>query len=70
MYVGLHHLVQILYCNQSLCVCVCACSQDLKVAIKQALELFAPSSFRSSRTQNFTACNLFLESFLFCLRYC
>jgi len=26
------------------CVCVCACSQDLKLAIKQALELFVPSS--------------------------
>jgi hypothetical protein len=23
MYVGLHHLVQILYYNQTLCVCVC-----------------------------------------------
>jgi hypothetical protein len=32
------------------CVCVCACSQDLKLAIKQALELFAPSSLRSSET--------------------
>ncbi len=46
MYVGLHHLVQILYCNQTLCVCVCVgtCSQDLKLATKQALELFVPSS--------------------------
>jgi hypothetical protein len=24
VYVGLHHLVQIMYCNQTLCVCVCA----------------------------------------------
>jgi hypothetical protein len=46
LYVGLHHLVQILYYNQTLCVC--ACSQDLKLAIKQALELFLPSSLRSS----------------------
>jgi hypothetical protein len=23
MYVGFHQLVQILYCNQTLCVCVC-----------------------------------------------
>jgi hypothetical protein len=30
------------------CVCVCACSQDLKLAVKQALELLAPSSFQSS----------------------
>jgi len=30
------------------CVCVCTCSQDLKLVIKQALELLAPSSFRSS----------------------
>jgi hypothetical protein len=25
IYVGLHHLVQFLYCNQTLCVCVCVC---------------------------------------------
>ncbi len=43
VYVGLHHLVQILYYDQTLCVCVCACSQNLKLVIKQALELLAPS---------------------------
>jgi hypothetical protein len=43
MYVGLHHLVQILYCNQTLCVW-CMCSQNRKLAIKQALKLFTPSS--------------------------
>jgi hypothetical protein len=63
VYVGLHHVVQILYYNQTLCVCVCTCSQDLKLAAKQALELLAPSSLRSSRTQNFTTCSLFLVSF-------
>jgi hypothetical protein len=46
------------------CVCVCTCSQDLKLAVKQALELLAPSSFRRSRTHNFTACSLFLVSLL------
>jgi hypothetical protein len=50
VYVGLHHLVQILYCKQTLCVCVCVCSQDLKLAIKQALELPTLSSLQSSRT--------------------
>jgi hypothetical protein len=40
------------------CVCVCMCSQDLKLAVKQALELLAPSSFRSSGTPNFTAWSL------------
>ncbi len=59
VYVGLHHLVQILYCNQTLCVCTC--SQDLKLAVKQALELLAPSSLRSSAAQNFTACSLYWE---------
>jgi hypothetical protein len=29
------------------CVCVCTCSQDLKLVVKQALELLVPSSFRS-----------------------
>jgi len=48
VYVGLHHLVHILYCNQTLCVCVC--SQDLKLVVKQTLELLAPSSFRNSET--------------------
>jgi hypothetical protein len=60
MYVGLHCLVQTLYCNHL--VCVCACSQDLKLAVKQALELFTPSSLRSSRTHNFTTCSLFSVS--------
>jgi hypothetical protein len=50
MYVGLHHLVQILYYNQTLCVCACvrvrACSQDLNLAVKQALELLVPSSLQ------------------------
>jgi hypothetical protein len=47
MYVGLDHLVQILYCNQTfvcVCVCLCMCSQDLKLAVKQALEMLTPSS--------------------------
>ncbi len=44
------------------CVCVCACSQDLKLAIKQALELFVPSSLRNSETQNFITCSLFSVS--------
>jgi hypothetical protein len=26
------------------CVCVCACSQDLKLVVKQALELLTPST--------------------------
>ncbi len=60
VYVGLHHLVHILYCNQTLCVCVC--SQDLKLVVKQTLELLAPSSFRNSETQNFIAYSLFLVS--------
>jgi hypothetical protein len=30
--------------------CVCVCSQDLKLAIKQVLELLVPSSLRSSET--------------------
>ncbi len=51
-------------------VCVCACSQDLKLVVKQALELFAPSSFQNSRTQKFTACSLFLMSLLPHLRCC
>jgi hypothetical protein len=29
------------------CVCVCACSQDLKLVVKQALELLTPSSLQS-----------------------
>ncbi len=62
MYVGLHHLMQILYCNETLCVCVCMCSQDLKLVVKQALELLAPSSLQGSKTQNFIACSLFLMS--------
>jgi len=32
------------------CVCVCMCSQDLKLVIKQGLELLIPSSFRSFGT--------------------
>jgi len=52
------------------CVCVCACSQDLKLAIKQALELLALSSFQSLKIQNFTVCSLFLVSLLPYLRYC
>jgi len=31
------------------CVCVCACSQDLKLVVKQVLELLAPSSFRAPK---------------------
>ncbi len=54
---------------QSPCVCVCACSQDLKLAIKQTLELLTPSSLRSSRTWNFIACSLFLVPLFPCLRY-
>lgn len=42
------------------CVCVYV-PQDLKLAVKQALELLAPSSLRSSGTQNFTACSLYWE---------
>jgi len=45
-----------------MCVCVRACSQDLKLAVKQALELLTPSSFQSSETQNFIACNLFCRN--------
>jgi hypothetical protein len=70
VYVGLHHLVQILYCNQTMCVCVCMCSQDLKLAVKQALELLVPSSFLSSRIQNFTTNSLFLVSIFPCLHCC
>ncbi len=64
MYVGLHHLVLILYYNQTLCACMRACSQDLKLAVKQALELFTPSSFQSFGIQNFRACSLFSMSLL------
>jgi hypothetical protein len=68
VYVGLHHLVQILYCNQTLCVCTC--SQDPKLAIKQALEMFTPSFFWSFGTQNFMVCNLFSMSLFPRLRCC
>jgi len=68
MYVGLHHLVHILYYKQTfyvcVCTCVCTCSQNLKLVVKQALELLAPSSPWSSGTQNFIACSLFLVFFL------
>jgi len=50
MYVGLHHLVYILYYNQLVCVCVCVRSQDLKLVVKQTLELFTPSSLQSFGT--------------------
>jgi hypothetical protein len=71
-YVGLHHMVQILYYNQTLCVraCVCTCSQDLKLVVKQASELLMPSSLQSFKTQNFTTCSLFLMSLLPRLRCC
>ncbi len=52
------------------CVCVHACSQDLKLAVKQALELHAPSSLRSSEIQNFTTCSLFSLSLLLCWCCC
>jgi len=56
--------------NQTLCVCVCVhAPQDLKLAIKQPLELLVPSSFRSFGIQNFIACSLFLVSLLLCLCY-
>jgi hypothetical protein len=51
------------------CVCVCACSQDLKLVVKQALELLTPSSLWSSRIQNFIACSLFSVSILPRLHY-
>jgi len=71
MYVGLYHLVQILYYNQSLCVCVCVCtcSQDLKLFVKQALELLAPSSIGNFGTQNFITCSLFPMSLFPRLHY-
>ncbi len=50
--------------------CVCACSQDLKLAVQQALELLVPSSLQSFRTKNFTACSLFLVSLLPHLHCC
>jgi hypothetical protein len=55
---------------QSNLVCVCVCSQDLKLVVKQALELLTPSSFRSFEIQNFIACNLFSVSIFPCLCCC
>jgi hypothetical protein len=55
---------------QSNLVCVCMCSQDLKWAVKQALELFTPSFLWSFRFQNFTTYNLFLVSLFLHLHCC
>ncbi len=52
------------------CVCVCASSQDLQLAVKQALELFVPSSLQSSRIQNFIVYSLFSMSLFFRLCCC
>ncbi len=40
------------------CVCVCTCSQDLKLAVKQTLELLAPSSSEAPelKTSQLVAC--------------
>jgi hypothetical protein len=67
VYVGLHHLVQILYYNQTLCVYVLP---RLKLLVKQALELLAPFSLQSFETQNFIAYSLFPVALLRRLRCC
>ncbi len=46
------------------CVCVHACSQNLKLIVKQTLELLASSSLQSFGIQNFIACSLFSVSLL------
>jgi hypothetical protein len=51
VYVGLHHLVQILYCNQTLCVCVCMLPRP-KAGSKTNFGVarsFLPSNLRNSK---------------------
>ncbi len=62
----------ITWCRSCIAIkpCVCVCSQDLKVRVKQALELLTPSSFWNFGIQNFIACSLFSVSLLPQLRWC
>ncbi len=56
MYVGLHHLVQILYCNQTLCVCVLARPKTGSKTSFGAVHSLLPPKLRNSELH---ACSLF-----------
>jgi hypothetical protein len=69
MYVGLHHLVQILLQSNLVCVCVCVLPRP-KAGSKTNFEVAHSSSLQNFGTQNFIACSLFSVSRLPRLRCC
>jgi hypothetical protein len=58
VYVGSHHMVEILYCNQTSCVCVCVLPRP-KVSSKTSFgvvhSFFLPK-FRNSKLHSFVTC--------------